>query len=201
MRKVLLVGFVGFVLASFSMPAFAESSSDDGSSSSTTNNQQNHKRPPQFDDESENQARHNQIKDLFEDITGVIIPPVAIKPGHRPHNQFFQIQGNQANPDSKADNLNSGIPDEITDGLTGVSDPMNDYSVTKLGSNSSPVSKTTISPTKSKPVQVKTLVLTKRTPSDEFMTGALVLGGALSVAVLALLTATSIHHLRMRKKV
>jgi hypothetical protein len=198
MRKVLLVGFVGFVLASFSMPAFAESSSDDGSKSNSSKSQQGHQRPPRIDDDSNNQVKHNHIKDLFEDITGVIIPPVAIKPGNRPHTQVLQIQGIQTNPDASQDNSNSVIPDEVTDGLTGVSDPTTDYSVTKLGSNSS--GKTRISPTKSKPVQIRSLVLTKQTPSDEFMTGALVLGGALSVAVLALLTATSIHHLRMRKK-
>jgi len=195
MRRVLLLGFAALLLAGSAAPAFAEDSSDDGSN--TTYTVPNHPKKQPVDDD---QAKHDRISELFDDITEVIIPPVAIKPGHRLHNQVLPLPGTASNPDANADNNNGLVPDLIVDGLTGVTDPTNEYSVTKLGSSPSTAKKASISPTKSKPVQIKSLVLTKRTPTDEFMAGALYLGASLLVVAIFLLTMTSIQHLRLRKK-
>jgi len=195
MRRVLLLGFAALLLAGSAAPAFAEDSSDDGSNTTYTVPKQ-----PTKHQNDDDQAKHDRIRELFDDITGVIIPPVAIKPGHRPDNQGFILPGTASNPDANADNNNGLVPDLIVDGLTGVTDPTNEYSVTKLGSSPSTAKKASISPTKSKPVQIKSLVLTKRTPTDEFMAGALYLGASLLVVAIFLLTMTSIQHLRLRKK-
>ena len=198
MRKVFLLTFAAVLLAGSAAPAFADNGSDDNSYSN--NSSTNHHGPKPGTQDDENQAKHNHISDLFEDITGVIIPPAAIKPGHRPNSGLIQLQGTVANPDANADLNNGPLPDQLSDGLSGVTDPNTEYSLTKLGSKTSTATKTVFSPTKSKPVQVKTIVLTKATPTDEFMTGALVLGGSLSLVALVLLTLTSIHHLQLRRK-
>jgi len=203
MRKVFLVTFVALFLAGLSAPAFAEDDNDNGWSPYTNSNQPGPapKLPkPLHADDPDSDARHNHLKDRYEDVTGVIIPPVAIKPGTAHTSNVYELPQVAANTDLAEDNSNNGIPDATSDALTGINDSKNDYSVSKLGSNPNQPIKATINSKKSAPVQIKSLVLTTRTPTDEFMAGAMVLGASLAAVAFGLLAMTSIHHLNFRRK-
>jgi hypothetical protein len=203
MRKVLIATFISLALASFAAPAFAD---DDSNSSNpplgSTQPPQGHRppRPGQDSDDQATQQRHHHLSQKYDDVTGVIIPPVAIKRDSFGESDVYQLPNVASNVDALLDNTNSVIPDSTSDALTGVNDPKSDYSLTKLGSKPTKATKTTINPNLSKPVQVKTLVLTKRTPTDEFMAGAMVMAGSLGVVAIGLLTLTSVHHFRLRRK-
>jgi hypothetical protein len=203
MRKVFLVTFVALFLAGLSAPAFAEDDNDNGWTPYTNSNQPGPapKLPkPHHADDPDSDARHNHLKDQYEDVTGVIIPPVAIKPGTGHTSNVYELPQVPANTDQAEDNSNNGIPDATSDALNGINDSKNDYSVSKLGSNPNQPIQATINSKKSAPVHIKSLVLTTRTPTDEFMTGAMVLGASLAVVAFGLLAMTSIHHLKFRRK-
>lgn len=203
MRKVLIMTFVSIALAGISAPAFAEDDNDSGwnpYSNSTQPVQGQKPAKPKHDDDPANEAKHNHLKEKYDDVTGVVIPPVAIKPDSLQNPSVYQLPNVASNPDEAVDNTNTGLTDDVSDALTGVSDTKTDYKVTKLGSSITQATKTAIKPNLSQPVQIKTLVLTTQTPTDEFMGGAMVLGGSLAVVAFGLLTLTSLHHLRLRRK-
>ncbi len=203
MRKVLIATFVSITLATFAAPAFAEDDSEDDWNPYNNSSQQipNQKPPkPNHGEDRENEAKHNHLKEKYDDVSGVVIPPVAIKPDSLPHSTVYQLPNIVTDPDVSSDGQNNLLPDSAIDALTGVSDEQADYSVTKLGSTNNQATKTAINPTKSAPVQIKSLNLTTQTPADDFMAGALFLGSSLGVVAVGLLGATAVNQIRLRRK-
>ena len=163
------------------------------------------KRPhPKPDKESK--ERHSDIENLFEDITGVIIPPILIKPGNRSNPNIFELPVGP-DPDAETDQNQLGGDsqqiDIVIDSVNGVSDEESDYLTTQLIQQGSAKRglkvQNNIDPNKNQPIQIKTMVLTDKTPRDEFIQDATVFGGVLGSTALALLALTGFNTLRLRK--
>jgi len=154
----------------------------------------------------ESRDRHSEIENLFEDITGVVIPPIVIRPDHRPNPNIFELPVGP-DPDAETDmnQLGAGSQsiDIVIDSVNGVSDQKLDYLTTQLLQQGSAKTglklQNNIDPNKNQPIQIKTMVLTDKTPSDEFMHDATVFGGILGSTALGLLALTGINTLRLRK--
>jgi hypothetical protein len=156
--------------------------------------------------DKESKERHSDIENLFEDITGVIIPPIVIKPGNRPNPNIFELPVGP-DPDAETDPIqlsaDSQYIDIVIDSVNGVSDEKLDYLTTQplqQGTAKTGLKlQNDIDPNKNQPIQIKTMVLTDKTPSDEFMHDASVFGGVLGSTALGLLALTGINTLRLRK--
>ena len=156
--------------------------------------------------DKESKERHSDIENLFEDITGVIIPPIVIKPGNRPNPNIFELPVGP-DPDAETDPIqlsaDSQYIDIVIDSVNGVSDEKLDYLTTQplqQGTAKTGLKlQNDIDPNKNQPIQIKTMVLTDKTPSDEFMHDASVFGGILGSTALGLLALTGINTLRLRK--
>jgi len=156
--------------------------------------------------DKESKERHSDIENLFEDITGVIIPPIVIKPGNRPNPNIFELPVGP-DPDAETDlnqlGAESQYIDIVIDSVNGVSDEKLDYLTTQLLQQGTAKTglklQNNIDPNKNQPIQIKTMVLTDKTPSDEFMHDASVFGGILGSTALGLLALTGINTLRLRK--
>ena len=156
--------------------------------------------------DNESRERHSEIENLFEDITGVIIPPIVIKPGNRPNPNIFELPVDP-NPDAETDVDQLGAETEyidiVIDTVNGVSESNPDYLTTSLTQQGSAKVglkvQNNIDPNKNQPIQIKTMVLTDKTPSEEFIHDAWVFGGILGSTALALLALTGFNTLRLRK--
>jgi len=146
--------------------------------------------------EDPSQTRHNHLHELYDDVTGIMIPPIAIKPGQHPDPHFYPLPELQ-NPDALIDQQNL-LPDNLVDSLTGINDSTSQFKTTTL--SNAQVTKLNINPNQNKPVQVKNLLITQRTPSDEFTQNALYLGSALGLVAFGLVAFTGLQSRRYRKK-
>lgn len=160
----------------FSLPgtAFAEDWTPEGSSDSEVEDSQ---LIPTFDFDDRDIERHNLLEELYEDVERVNLPPIGIKPGHPSDPNFFQLPNG---PDLQMQTIEG------------------QYQIFQLGTqNSVPMP---ITPNNTEPVQIKSLVLTNQTPSDEFLSGAVAWGTGLASTAFGLLTLASLNTLRLRKK-
>jgi hypothetical protein len=58
-----------------------------------------------------------------------------------------------------------------------------------------------VAPSTSKPVQIKNIVITDKTPRDEFMQNAVILGVVLGAVAFGLLALTSAQSINFRRKI
>ena len=157
--------------------------------------------------DKESRERHSEIENLFEDITGVVIPPIVIRPDHRPNPNIFELPVGP-DPDAETDisqlGAGSGYIDIVIDSVNGVSDEKLDYLTTELlqqGTAKTGLNlQNNIDPNKNQPIQIKTMVLTDKTPSDEFIHDASVFGGVLGSTALGLLALAGFNAFRLRKE-
>jgi len=157
--------------------------------------------------DKESKERHSDIENLFEDITGVIIPPIAIKPGNRPNPNIFELPVGP-DPDAETDlnqlGAESQYIDIVMDSVNGVSDEKLDYLTTELlqqGTTKTGLKlQNNIDPNKNQPIQIKAMVLTDKTPRDEFIHDASVFGGVLGSTALGLLALAGFNAFRLRKE-
>jgi hypothetical protein len=128
------------------------------------------------------ELRHSQIEETFEDYSGVFIPPVIIHLGHVADPNIYIL------PILPADELiQAGLPDEPK---------LNLQPIGVVGEDQP----TTIDPYKHAPLPLDSIVLTSKTPADEFMDGARVFGAGLIAAALFLLAVTGLSTIRSRKR-
>ena len=157
--------------------------------------------------DKESKERHSDIENLFEDITGVIIPPIAIKPGNRPNPNIFELPVGP-DPDAETDlnqlGAESQYIDIVIDSVNGVSDEKLDYLTTELLQQGTAKTglklQNNIDPNKNQPIQIKAMVLTDKTPRDEFIHDASVFGGVLGSTALGLLALAGFNAFRLRKE-
>ena len=157
--------------------------------------------------DKESKERHSDIENLFEDITGVIIPPIAIKPGNRPNPNIFELPvGPDPDTETDVDQLGaeSQYIDIVIDSVNGVSDEKLDYLTTELLQQGTAKTglklQNNIDPNKNQPIQIKAMVLTDKTPRDEFIHDASVFGGVLGSTALGLLALAGFNAFRLRKE-
>lgn len=173
MRRAILA-LVAIMVFSLPGTAFAEDWTPGGSSESEVEDTQ-----PQSPAELEDgdRERHHHLDELYDDVERVTLPPIGIKPGHLPNPNFFQLP---SGPEMQLNTVEG------------------QFKVFQLGTGDS--AKMPLTPANSEPVQIKSLVLTRETPSDEFLNGALAWGVGLAAAAFGLLTLASVNSLRLRKK-
>jgi hypothetical protein len=159
----------------FSLPgtAFAEDWTPEGSSDSEVEDSRPLP-PPDMDDRD--LERHHHLDELYDDVERVTLPPIGIKPGNLPNPNFFQLPNG-------VDPLNIGE---------------SQFQVFQLGNGNS--AKMPLDPSKTEPVEIKNIVLTRATPSDEFLNSALAWGVGLATTAFGLLAFASMNSLRLRKK-
>lgn len=150
-------------------------------------------RPPKPSKETD--YRHHEIEDSHEDdISGVIIPPIAIKPGKPADPNSYPLPNMDIDPLTGE----STFFDHVGDKLAGIHDNQK-FTTTRIGNQD--VAKVSLNPVKTKPVQIKDVVLTTKTPTDEFMQNASSMGIGLGVVAFGLVTATSVHSIRLKRKI
>ena len=133
-----------------------------------------------FEEEADEvEHRHNQIKEIYENKSGIIIPPVVIKIREKTNPDIYILpvlppKGVfQPEPD----------PEPVVGEIEGMVDqPMS------------------FDPYRLEPIPVASLVLTESTPADEFMGTAQILGTGLAVAALGLFGMTGVSAVRARGK-
>ena len=149
----------------------------------------------QNSDDHDSQWRHQHLDDQYDDVTGVVVPPIAVKPGHQPDPNQFDLP-NIPNPDVQLDNSFSPLPDPLLDALNGVVDPNSDYKTTTL--DNSTIVSFKLNPN-TQPIQVKKLNITTKTPTDDFMQSAGFMGAGLGTVAFGLVSFTSYQSLRARR--
>ena len=149
----------------------------------------------QNSDDHDSQWRHQHLDDQYDDVTGVVVPPIAVKPGHRPDPNLFELPI-IPNPDADLDGQLGPLPDTLLDSLSGLSDLHSDYKTTKL--DNSTITSFKLNPN-TQPIQVKKLSITTKTPTDDFMQNAGFMGAGLGTVAFGLVSFTSYQSLRARR--
>lgn len=172
MRKAILAAAV---ILSFALPtgAFA---SDWDPEDDAPQIQSTRELPP---DNDRDDWKHIHLDALFDDVAQVPVPPVGIRPNRQHFDESYELP--------------------LVDGA-GLNNPdaAEDFKVVELDNGSA--TKESINPYKTSPLQIKNLVLTRTTPSDEFLQNALLWGVILAATAFALLTAASANSLRLKRK-
>lgn len=196
MRKASLALALLLALA-FPAVALAEDQGDDDNNWGPNNSQHqddDYQGPGLFGSKDED-FKHRHFDDKYDDISRVAIPPLAIRPGIPQDPHSYPLPS--INPDFLLDPAEAGFLDNISDSLTGVTD--NSFRTTQI-SNGSMV-KLQVAPSTSKPVQIKNIVITDKTPRDEFMQNAVILGVVLGAVAFGLLALTSAQSINFRRKI
>ena len=172
MRKVLNTLTALLLLSALSVPVASYADEPE-----TTENE-----GTQGEHHDEIEFRHSEIEETFEDFSGIFIPPVIIRLGQATDPNIYIL------PILPVEELNQA-------GLT--NEPKLNLQQIGIVGEDQP---TTIDPYKHAPLPVDSIVLTTKTPTDEFMDGARVFGAGLIAAALFLLTFTGLSTFRSRKR-
>lgn len=174
MRKVLNTLTALLLLSALSVPVASYADEQDEQENSESQNPK--------EDHDEVELRHNEIEETFEDYSGILIPPVIIRLGQATDPNIYIL------PILPADKLGSN---------SSVNEPkLNLQQIGVLGQDK----RTNIDPYKHAPLPVDRILLTTKTPADEFMDGARIFGAGLIAAALFLLTLTGLSTFRSRKR-
>ena len=149
--------------------------------------------------------KHKMLHDQYGDVDSVGVPSIVIRPGVHPDPTTFDLPIIVDSIDSTSVVSSLG---EVEDSTTAnaKSEEIAEFIATKLGitfmgaNESQTLLPTEIIPANSKPIQIKDLVLSKKTPADEFLDGAVVFGVALGALALVLLAITGFSAIRLRRE-
>ncbi len=148
--------------------------------------------------------RHRKLEDQYGEVDHVAVPRIAIRPGVRPDPGTFVMP---IIPES--DLLTSGMSTlgAIEDNsLSGAQEEVQEFVASQLGV--ALVSSTelqillasNLNPSNTVPIQIRDLVLTKKTPADEFLDGAMIFGAGLGLLAVTLLGITGVSALKLRRE-
>lgn len=149
--------------------------------------------------------KHKKLEDQYGDVNQVGVPQIVIRPGTVPDPGSYELPvvPQLISPTSGVSSLGEVEDNSST---TSTQEETQEFIATQLGINFvSPNEKQTLLPTKlnpakSTPIQIRDLVLTKKTPADEFLDGAILFGVGLSVLALGLLAVTGFTAVRLRRE-
>ena len=132
-------------------------------------------------DENDIQDMHSEIEEIYENYSGVLIPPVVINVGQPTDPNIYVLPT---------------LPEEsvVEPGATD-----SETSLERLGLVNGDQQKT-LDPYRHSPIPIDSVKLTTATPTDEFMDGARVFGAGLALAALTLLGITSLNTVRSRRR-
>ena len=211
MRRTLIVGVslaLFSALASTSM-AFADEENDDNDSSVYFEPDQGpvHQEefspitpprvPREHHEPRETEDRHSEIEDRYKDFKGVVVPPIAIRPQSRPNPNIYELPI-EGDPED--------IVSETAELAQLANNPSGEFLTTQLSEDGSlkllgpAVNKSLLNPKKHQPVEINKLVLTKQTPTDDFMQQATIVGGSLGALAVVLLTMTATDGINSKRR-
>ena len=204
MRKALITVTAALLFSAVTLPAiaFADNEDDDSGWSSPFDDSQldsHHKLETVTPSDPDDENRHHEIDGLYDDFTGVPIPPVVIRPEQRTFFDHVELPmvPNLDNADPARSLLD--IPSDKLAGIDISADGYMTISLTNSGAlEPIPASmlQTKISSSKYKTLNIRDVVLNAKTTSDEFMDKAWLFGAflvALAVGLIALTGANSIR--------
>jgi len=162
-----------------------------------------HKKPdkPAYDPS----PKHKKLEDQYGEVDQVGVPQIVIRPGVVPDPSTYELPIVPAQPQPTPAVSSLGEVED-TSSPTSVKEEAQEFVSTQLGITLiSPNEKQTLVPTKlnpakGDPIQIKDLILTKKTPADEFLDGAIYFGEALALLALLLLGLTGLSALRLRRE-
>jgi len=133
-------------------------------------------------DEKDIQDMHSEIEEIYENYSGVLIPPVVINVGQPTDPNIYVL------------------PTLPEDGIVEPgAKPNTETSLERLGTVNGDEQKT-LDAYRHSPIPIDSVKLTTATPTDEFMDGARVFGAGLALAALTLFGITSLNTVRSRKR-
>lgn len=221
MRKpVILAATVVFVsLSIFPQSAFADDESDQGDSwelifgsdyeeddemvvimPEKPRDPNKHPRP-----EGDRDDKHKELGEQYGEVDQVGVPPILIRPDVRPDSEVFELPiltqsivptpeisflGEIEEPDSE--NETSEEIQELIALKLGITLPSGNEEIALLPS--------TVAPSTGAPIQIREVVLTTKTPADEFLDVAMLFGAGLGAVAVGLVGVTGVSALKLRRE-
>ena len=159
-------------------------------------------KPPKPCDDAD--KKHKELEDQYGDVDHVGLPRIAIRPQVRPNPETFVMP---TAPETVIATSSVSTLGEIEDlSAAGKVEEVQEYVATQLGitfvssSEKQQLVASKLNPSKSAPIQIRDLVLTNKTPADEFLDGAIIFGAGLGGLALTLLSMTGISALKLRRE-
>jgi hypothetical protein len=159
-------------------------------------------RPPKPEDNPEH--KHKKLEDQYGDVDHVGLPRIAIRPQVRPNPETFVMPIAPETVKATSGVITLG---EIEDNsAAGKVEEVQEYVATQLGitfvssSEKQQLVASKLNPSKSAPIQIRDLVLTNKTPADEFLDGAIIFGAGLGGLAFMLLGMTGVSAIKLRRE-
>jgi hypothetical protein len=159
-------------------------------------------RPPKPGDNPEH--KHKKLEDQYGDVDHVGLPRIAIRPQVRPNPETFVMP---IAPETVIATSGVSTLGEIEDNsAAGKEEEAQEYVATALGitfvssSEKQQLVASKLNPSKSAPIQIRDLVLTNKTPADEFFDGAIIFGAGLGGLAFMLLGMTGVSAIKLRRE-
>ena len=184
--------------------AFADDENGDDSSWQSIYNQGNEDQAPN-QPSVDPKHKHQKLEHQYGDVDQVGVPPIAIRPGVQPDPGTFELPITPSNVVPSPGVSTLGEVEESTS-ANSATEEVQEFIATKLGvtfistNETQTILPSKINPAKSSPIQIRELVLTSKTPADEFLDGAVVFGAGLGVLAIGLLGITGFSALKLRRE-
>ena len=184
--------------------AFADDENGDDSSWQSIYNQGNEDQAPN-QPSVDPKHKHQKLEHQYGDVEQVGVPLIAIRPGVQPDPGTFELPITPSNVVPSPGVSTLGEVEETTS-ANSATEEAQEFIATKLGvtfisqSEGQTVLPSKINPAKSTPIQIRELVLTTKTPADEFLDSAMVFGAGLGVLAVGLLGVTGFSALKLRRE-
>jgi hypothetical protein len=146
--------------------------------------------------------RHKKLENQYGEVDHVGVPSIVIKPGVQLDPGSYQLPV-QVTPTPGVSSLGEV---EDTTSSSATTEEVQEYISTSLGitfvsaNEKQMLTPSKINPAKSAPIQIRDLVLTKKTPADEFLDGAFIFATGLGILALGLLGITGFSAIRLRRE-
>ena len=214
MRKPLVIAATVIFASLVILPqaAFADDENGDDSSWESIYNQGNEDQAPNqppFDPNHkppfDPNHKHRKLEHQYGEVDHVGVPPIVIRPGVQPDPGTFELPITPSNVIPSPGVSTLGEVEESTS-ANSTTEEVQEFIATKLGvtfistNETQTILPSNINPAKSSPIQIRELVLTTKTPADEFLDGAVVFGSGLGVLAIGLLGITGFSALKLRRE-
>ena len=206
MRKPLVIAATVIFASLVILPqaAFADDENGDDSSWESVYNQGNEDKAPNQPPFDPNH-KHKKLENQYGEVDQVGVPPIVIRPGVQPDPGTFELPITPSNVVPSPGVSTLGEVEESTS-ANSATEEAQEFIATKLGvtfisqSENQTILPSKINPAKSSPIQIRELVLTTKTPADEFLDGAVVFGVGLGALAIGLLGITGFSALKLRRE-
>lgn len=145
---------------------------------------------------------HKKLENQYGEVDHIGIPSIVIKPDVQLDPNSYQLPVRKT-PIPAVSSLGEV---EDTSSSTATTEEVQEFISTSLGvtffssNEKQTITPSKINPAKSAPIQIRDLVLTKKTPADEFLDSAFIFATGLGILALGLLGITGFSAIRLRRE-